>query len=78
MEKLPPLGGDAESVTISGFSSGSFMTHLLHVVHSKTIKGVGLTAGGPIHRDEIGLLKDLEAKGLIDPLSNLKGDPVYM
>lgn len=42
---LPPLNGDARSITFSGFASGSTMSQLLHVVHSDTIKGVGLHQG---------------------------------
>jgi hypothetical protein len=44
---LPPLGGDMDTVTFSGFSSGSYMAHQMHIVYSDMIKGVGLHAGGP-------------------------------
>ena len=33
--------------TVSGFSSGGFFAHQLHVVHSSSIKGAGIVAGGP-------------------------------
>ena len=45
--RLPSFGADPESVTFSGISGGSFMAHSMHVIHSYTIKGVGLVAGGP-------------------------------
>ena len=45
--RLLPLGGDPESITFSGWSSGAYMAHLMHIVHSDTIKGVGLMEGGP-------------------------------
>ena len=45
--RLPSFGADPESVTFSGISSGSFMAHSMHIIYSKTIKGVGLIAGGP-------------------------------
>src|SRR5574343_373641 len=33
--------------TVSGFSSGGFFAHQLHVVHSSSITGAGIVAGGP-------------------------------
>ena len=42
-----PLGGDPEMVTMSGFSSGSFMGAQQMIVNSDIIKGVGLLSGGP-------------------------------
>jgi len=45
--KLPPLGGDMDTVTFAGFSSGSYMAHQMHIVYSDMVKGVGLHAGGP-------------------------------
>ena len=49
--RLPSLGGDPESVTFSGFSGGAFMANSMHVISSKTIKGVGIVAGGPYGAD---------------------------
>ena len=46
MVNLPPLAADPDSVIIGGFSSGSYMSHQMHVVHSETIKGAGLMNGG--------------------------------
>jgi len=66
----------------------------MHVIHSETIKGVGLLAGGPYASIGAGvmgaeipdtLLDELidfaeqnEDDGKIDPLSNLNGSPVYI
>lgn len=33
--------------TVSGFSSGGFFAHQLHIIHSATIVGAGIVAGGP-------------------------------
>ena len=49
--KLLPMGGDLDSVTLSGISSGSWMSTNLHVVHSDLIKGVALLNGGPYAND---------------------------
>lgn len=54
------------------------MSHQLHVVYSEMIKGVGLHAGGPFLDDELLKVKDLEQRGLIDPLSNLEDAPVFI
>lgn len=35
--------------TVSGFSSGAFFAHQLHVAYSKSIHGVGIIAGGPYY-----------------------------
>ena len=45
--RLPPLGGDMDTVTFAGHSSGACMSHQMHIVYSEMIKGVGLHAGGP-------------------------------
>jgi len=45
--RLPNLGGDADTLTMSGFSSGSFTSTLQTIIHSEKIKGVGLYCGGP-------------------------------
>ena len=45
--RLPNLGADGDSITMSGFSSGSFMTNIQALVHSDKIKGIGLFSGGP-------------------------------
>jgi poly(3-hydroxybutyrate) depolymerase len=61
--KLLPMGADPTYTTISGFSSGAFMTDIVHVVHSETFKGAALLAGGPwITQDLYGpdLMVDVE------------------
>lgn len=44
---LPTLAIDPGSVTVSGVSSGAYLAHYLHVIHSESIDGAGLVAGGP-------------------------------
>ena len=39
----------ARQYTISGFSSGGFFAHQLHVAFSQNITGVGIIAGGPYY-----------------------------
>jgi hypothetical protein len=46
-EILPPLGGNPDTVTISGYSSGGYMAQMLHVIFSSTVKGVGWVGSGP-------------------------------
>jgi len=36
-----------DTITMTGFSAGAFMTHKMHVVLSNTIKGVNIMQGGP-------------------------------
>jgi poly(3-hydroxybutyrate) depolymerase len=43
------LNIDSSAVSVSGISSGAFMAHQLHVVHSDPIMGVGIIAGGPYY-----------------------------
>jgi poly(3-hydroxybutyrate) depolymerase len=38
---------DTGSISLSGVSSGAFMAHQVHVIHSRHISGVGILAGGP-------------------------------
>lgn len=35
--------------SVSGFSSGGFMSMQMHIAHSSSIQGVGIIAGGPYH-----------------------------
>ena len=42
---LLPMGARNDTVTISGFSSGSMMSMTLHVIYSETFKGAGLLMG---------------------------------
>ena len=44
---LPALGADSSSVTVSGFSTGSSISGIMHVIYSDTIKGSGNLAGTP-------------------------------
>ena len=45
--KLPPLEIESDSITISGFSGGSYTSTNMHVIYSDVFKGVGLFSGGP-------------------------------
>lgn len=50
---IPPLGANPDTITISGFSSGSFMSTHMHVIFSDIIKGAGCMAGGPYHGEKM-------------------------
>ena len=56
---LPPLNANPDTITMSGIASGAYMATNMHVIYSKTIKGVGLVAGGPY-----GFNEDIEDKEL--------------
>lgn len=47
LARLPALGAAAESVTVSGLSSGAYMAEQFAVAHSASVAGVALIAGGP-------------------------------
>ncbi|HSD39404.1 MAG TPA: poly(3-hydroxybutyrate) depolymerase [Rhodocyclaceae bacterium] len=46
---LPALNIDVKQTSISGISSGGFMTVQFQVAHSSIIKGAGVVAGGPFN-----------------------------
>ena len=86
---LPSLGADPDTITMSGFSGGSYQTSMMSVIHSDLIKGVGLFNGGPyansvLDRDTPDEGKSIaeayryEAAGAIPSLANLKDYPVYI
>lgn len=97
-KSLPPLGGRADTITISGMSSGSMMTMNLDVIYSETFKGAGMMMGSSYWTPEfatdgkefyagerdvqtqasIAKAEENAQKGLIDPLSNLDGVPIYI
>ena len=45
-DNLPSMNADPDSVTVSGFSGGSWYATILHVTNSERIAGVGLLNGG--------------------------------
>lgn len=45
--KLPGFGADIKKTSVSGLSSGAFMTSQLYVVFSDIMVGAGIIAGGP-------------------------------
>ena len=85
--KLPYMDANPDTITMSGNSAGCFMAHRMSIIHSETIKGVGLFAcwpyGTSIESPENGLtaeqiaansiadIDSAESAGLIDPTSNL-------
>lgn len=44
---LPSLGADADTVTMSGYSGGSYFAAQQAVINSDVIKGAGMFNGGP-------------------------------
>lgn len=40
---------DPDQISVSGISSGAFMAHQFHVIHSANIMGMGAVAGGPYY-----------------------------
>lgn len=86
--KLPSMGADPDLVTFSGFSSGSWMSHQLHIVYSDTIKAVALHNGGPYGHNFNDLEGTLEAwkdlvveasdAGTIADITNIKNSPVMI
>ena len=48
---LPAMGGESDSVTVSGISGGSYAATQLHVIYSDLIHGSGLIIGGPYGDD---------------------------
>ncbi|MFB8829392.1 hypothetical protein ACE0DR_08460 [Azotobacter sp. CWF10] len=45
--KLPAYGADLYKTSVSGLSSGAFMTSQLYMVFSDIMVGAGIVAGGP-------------------------------
>ena len=46
---LVAVQGSTTTFTVSGFSSGAFFSHQLHVAYSNSITGAGVVAGGPFN-----------------------------
>jgi hypothetical protein len=44
---LVPLGANAATVTVSGYSSGGMMSNIMVILMSDTIMGAGMIAGTP-------------------------------
>jgi len=47
--KLPGCGADLSKTSLSGLSSGAFMTAQFHVAYSGNFVGAGIIAGGPFY-----------------------------
>ncbi len=100
-QALPELALDPRATTVSGLSSGAYMAGQLHVVHSRSVTGAGVIAGGPyfcaegslstaLNRcmattlgapDAVALVeraRALAGEGLVDPLTELTDDRVYL
>lgn len=48
-DPLPKLSIDTKAISVSGLSSGAYMTMQMHVAHSSTFMGAGVIAGGPYY-----------------------------
>lgn len=48
-QKLPSFNVDTKGISVSGLSSGAFMSVQLGFAHSSIINGVGVVAGGPYY-----------------------------
>jgi len=48
-DRLPALGADAATFTVSGVSSGGYMAVQMQVAHSSRVIGVGALAAGPYY-----------------------------
>ena len=48
-ERLPSFNVDLGQTTVSGLSSGAFMTVQFHIAFSGTVRGAGVVAGGPYY-----------------------------
>lgn len=81
---LPSMGADPDTVVFTGYSCGSWMSNQMHVIHSSTIKGVGLFNGGVSFGGYENAtaaqerVNTLDAAGSIDPVSNVANSPVYI
>lgn len=51
-DPLPALGASTAGTTVSGTSSGAYMTVQMHVAHSSRIAGAAVLSGGPYHCSE--------------------------
>ena len=92
--RLPSLGADLDSITISGLSGGSYGASYLSTAFSDTFMGVGLWIGGNFGEDvlesasevdpvttaaeNVALANELFAEGEIDDPANISGMPVYI
>ncbi|WP_146074225.1 poly(3-hydroxybutyrate) depolymerase [Pokkaliibacter plantistimulans] len=47
--EMPALGIDIKETSVSGLSSGAFMTSQVYIVFSDIMKGAGIVAGGPYY-----------------------------
>ncbi len=51
-DRLPAYGVDLRKTSVSGLSSGAFMTTQFHVANSAILVGAGVIAGGPFYCSE--------------------------
>jgi predicted esterase len=62
-KSLPALDARTDTVTLSGFSSGSMMSMNLHVIYSETFKGAGLMMGEsyytPDYDDDVSIIENI-------------------
>lgn len=87
---MPPLGGEADTITISGWSGGSTTTNNFYVAFSDYIKGAGMIEGGQFGdtlRTDIGLNSAEKSIDLANRLAvkkeiadtwNMKDQPIFI
>ena len=91
--KLPYMEADPNSITVSGHSMGCYMSHLMSVIESQTIKGAGLFECWPygafpnylpsytseqLANYSIDLIEEAESRDEIDDTSNLEERSFYI
>lgn len=74
--QLPAFGADPDTITMSGYSCGSWAAHMFHVINSERIKGSGIFNGGGLWDSDY--LQTMSDNGSINDVSNLSGAPVYI
>ncbi|MFZ4537954.1 poly(3-hydroxybutyrate) depolymerase [Propionivibrio sp.] len=73
-EPLPPLNIDIRETSVSGLSSGAFMSVQFQVAYSSIVKGAGIIAGGPYYCSQGGALRaTTQCSCTLDPIHYLCG-----
>lgn len=90
---LPYLNANPDTITMSGHSAGCFMSQQMSIIHSETIKGVGLFTCWPYGtKDDFknsvtpldmvaastAAIEKAEADGKIEPTANIASQAVYI
>ena len=75
-QQLGSYSAKIGETSVSGISSGAFMTVQLGVAHSADVKGVGVTAGGPYFCAESIFSNELTISKVV--ACCMQGDPDYL